>query len=124
METIIRNIINNFAEFKRIEQQFERHLEARENKDMRDALGVLKIRIGVVESWFSLLDGAERFVLRQALQGDKLDAPERQEAVMAFIRNVTDIEQTPWQVLEQAVKKIVAFSLSHQNTISSLFSDM
>lgn len=124
METVIRNIINNFAEFKRLEQQFERHLDARENKDMRDALGMLKVKIGVVESWFSLLDGAERFVLRQALQGDKLEEPERQETVMAFMRNVAGVEQTPWQVFEQAVKKIVTFSHSHPSVITSLFSDM
>ena len=86
MKAFVQKVIEDYPRYLQEEATFERHLETRENSDMRDALTMLKIRLGIVESWFALLDADERFAFRQTLQTDLNDTPARRAA--AFAGNV------------------------------------
>ena len=86
MKAFVQKVLEKYPSFLREKAQFERHLEMRENKEMRDALAMLKIKLGVVESWFILLNVDERFALRQALQFDQRNAV----AVGGFQQGVVD----------------------------------
>ena len=89
----------------------------RENRDMRDALTELKIKIGTVESWFALLDTDERIAFRQALQGYA-------SAAMEWMWRISKDGLTPWQLREQAVAKIAAFVDAHQAVMRAIFDDV
>ena len=85
MKAFVQKVIEDYPRYLQEEATFERHLETRENSDMRDALTMLKIRLGIVESWFALLDADERFAFRQTLQTDLNDTPARRAAAMMWI---------------------------------------
>lgn len=55
VEQLIQKVVNNYSLLVAKETMYERHLEARKNADMRDALTLVKIQIGMIESWFTLL---------------------------------------------------------------------
>lgn len=84
MKAFVQKVIEDYPRYLQEEATFERHLETRENSDMRDALTMLKIRLGIVESWFALLDADERFAFRQTLQTDLNDTPARRAAAMMW----------------------------------------
>ena len=71
MKAFVQKVLENYPRLLREKALFERHLEMRENQEMRDALVMLKIKLGVVESWFALLNVDERFAFRQALLFDQ-----------------------------------------------------
>lgn len=121
MEAFIQKIIVDYPRYIREEALFERHLEARENRDMRYALTMLKIKIGVVESWFTLLDADERLAFRQTLQADQNEPAAIRSAAIVWMRRLSKEAQTPWQIRERAIAKIAAFASSHKETMHAIF---
>ena len=69
MEQLIRQALNDYSRIKAEIAMFERHLEGRENAEMRGALALREIQMGAIESWFRLLDTDEKAALRLALMG-------------------------------------------------------
>lgn len=121
MKAFVQKVIEDYPRYLREEAIFERHLEMRENSDMRDALIMLKIRLGIVESWFALLDADERFAFRQTLQTDLNDTPSRRAAAMMWIWRLIKTGETPWVLREQAMEKIAAFALAHKAMMEAAF---
>jgi hypothetical protein len=105
MKDFVQKIIKEYSRYLDEEARFERHLEMRETRDMRVALTELKIKIGTVESWFALLNADERIAFRQALQGCASAA--MQSAAMEWMWRISKEGQTPWQLREQAVAKLL-----------------
>ena len=122
MEAFIEKIIENYPRYLREEERFEYHLEARENPDMRDALTALRIRLGIIESWFVLLDMDERFALRLILTVN--ETAERRAAAMMWTCQLFKENQTPVQVRKRAIHKISAFASMHRKLMQAAFSDL
>ena len=122
MKDFVQKIIEEYAHYLDEEARFERHLEMRENRDMRDALTELKIKIGTVESWFALLCADERVAFRQSLQ--VCPSAAIQSAAMEWMWRISKEGRTPWQLREQAVAKIAAFVYAHQAVMYAIFDDI
>lgn len=122
MKDLVQKIIEEYSRYLDEEARFERHLEMRENRDMRDALTELKIKVGTVESWFALLDADERVAFRQALQGCASAA--MQSAAMEWMWRISIKGLTPWQLREQAIAKIASFADAHQAVMCAIFDDV
>lgn len=124
MESLIRKIIANHSRYLHDAELFENRLEARENPDMRAALTVLRIRIEVIESWFTLLDVDERFALRQLLTDRRDENSARYAAISMWLYQLCMENQSPWEIRERAIRKITIFSRAHKKMIQAVFNDL
>ncbi len=124
MKALVEKIIEEYPRYLREEALFERHLEMRENEDMRDALVMLKIRVSVVESWFVLLDADERFAFRQAIQTEQNGTAARRAAAMMWMWRLIKVGETPWVIRERAVEKIASFVSAHADIMQTIFDDV
>lgn len=122
MKDFVQKVIEAYSRYLDEEARFERHLEMRENRDMRDVLTELKIKIGTVESWFALLDTDERIAFRQALQGCASTA--MQSAAIKWMWRISKEGLTPWQLREKAVAKIATFVDAHLAVMHAIFDDV
>lgn len=123
MKAFVQKVLEKYPSFLREKAQFERHLEMRENKEMRDDLVMLKIKLGVVESWFILLNVDERFALRQALQFDQRNASAHCVAAMKWSWRLAKEGKSTWILHEQALEKIASFSGKHKKVMETIFDD-
>lgn len=123
MKEFVQRIIMEYTNYLHDKEMYERHLEMRENYDMREALTVVDIRIGVVECLFGLLDSQEKFAFRQALQGTQNETAAMQSAAITWMWRLTMDERTPWQAREQAVQEITNFTFQHMNIMQTVFID-
>lgn len=121
MKSLVKKVMEDYSNYLKEEAILERHLEMRENSDMRDALTMLKIKLGIVESWFTLLDVSERFVFRQTIQADPNDIPTRCTANMLWIWQLIKTGENPWVLMEQAIEKIAEFVLAHKEIMEAVF---
>lgn len=121
MENLIQKIIMEYTQYLREKAMYDKHLEIRENYDMREALTIIDIKISIIESWFALLDLQERFAFRQALQGTQNDTATMQSAAMILMWRISMDGCTPWQARERAITKIVEFSSEHMEMMQDIF---
>ena len=122
MEAHVERIVKKYSRLLQEEVVFERHLEKRENPNMHDALTLVRIRLGIIESWFSLLDTDERFALRQMLTPNSGAA--MQAAAMIWSWQLCQEGQTPAQVRARAIGKIAAFARMHRKLMRMVFGDL
>jgi hypothetical protein len=123
MKEFVQRIIMEYTNYLHDKEMYERHLEMRENYDMREALTVVDIRIGVVECLFGLLDSQEKFAFRQALQGTQNETAAMQSAAITWMWRLTMDERTPWQAREQAVQEITNFTSRYMDIMLAVFGD-
>lgn len=121
METLIQRIIADYPRFIREEAQFERHLDQRENSEMRYALTRLKTKISTVNSWFTLLDVDERYIFKKTLVKDLHESAAERAATLIWTKHMVKDGLTPWQIQERAVEKIIRFAEKHSDTIKTIF---
>lgn len=124
MEQLIQKVVNNYSLLVAKEAMFERHLEARENADMGDALTLVKIQLGMIESWFSLLDIEERVIFRQVLLGDYDAIIANRTASTKWMCGLIAAGRSPWQIKDAAIKKIVCFAETHSSLTAALFENI
>ena len=70
MKELICQAIHNYPIIKNEVEMLQRHLETRDDADMRVSLALRLSYIGTIESWFALLSADERIVLRQMMADD------------------------------------------------------
>ena len=123
MKAFVQKVLENYPRLLREKALFERHLEMRENQEMRDALVMLKIKLGVVESWFALLNVDERFAFRQALLFDQKSTSAYYEAALKWGWRLVKEGKSPWVLHEQALEKAASFSEKHKKAMEAIFDD-
>ena len=123
MKEFVQRIIMEYTNYLHDKEMYERHLEMRENYDMREALTVIEIRIGIVECLFGLLDSQEKSAFRQALQGTQNETAAMQSAAITWMWRLTMDERTPWLAREQAVQEITNFSSRYMDIMLTVFGD-
>ena len=121
MEQWVQKAINSYSLLREKEAMFERHLERRENADMRDALAMVKMQIGAIESWFALLDTEERVIFRQVLLGDCDAATSNRIAATKWMQGLAIAGRSVWQIRENAIEKVVRFADMHTNIFFAVF---
>ena len=67
MEELVRNILSNYLRYVSEKEMYERWLQMRENKEVREALTLVDLKVAMIQSWFNLLNSDERFVIEKHL---------------------------------------------------------
>lgn len=124
MEELIRKVLGHYSGYVAEAALYERWLDARENPDIRDALTLLQMKITTVQSWFSLLNADERFVVQKHLI-EELEWPRVAfEFAERWKREFTRTERWLNHHQANAIKKIANFCLAHEEIVLSLFGDL
>ena len=124
MEYIVLNIIDKYPSLLAKEMVLERHLTARENMDLRDALTVVKMQLNAIESWFVLLSVEERVVFRQVLLGNHDAGDANRIAATRWLERIVRAGQSPWKLKESAIRKISDSSGAHRKLMDAIFEDI
>lgn len=67
MEEFVRKILSKYLSFTAEKKMYERWLSMRENPEVREALALVDMKVAMVQSWFTLLNTDERFVIDKHL---------------------------------------------------------
>lgn len=124
MEEFVRKVLSKYLCYVSEKQMYERWLDARENKDVREALVMTDMRVIMIQSWFSLLNADERFVIEKHLL-DELEWPRvafsfTEKWKGAFSR--TERSLVGYQA--SGLKKIITFVETHREMVMALFGDL
>lgn len=65
MEDFVRKILSKYLSFTAEKKMYERWLSMRENPEVREALALVDMKVAMVQSWFTLLNTDERFVIEK-----------------------------------------------------------
>lgn len=121
MERLVRRVLCKHEDYMlavRIQEQILQ--TARDDERMR-SLEVLKKKLAVVDSWLTLLNDAERFVVQRHLI-DQLGWPQVTEDFNnRWSGQRHKAERTLKKYQEKALKRIVVFSNQHHDLINQLF---
>lgn len=124
MEELIGKVVDSYVSLEAKNALFEQRLEARENADMRDELTIIQIQIGVIESWFALLNIEERIVFRQLLLGSRDAASANRIAAAEWLQRLNATGRSLWQVRETAIQKVLSFARVHSPLMQALFQNI
>ena len=124
MEKLVRQALGKYLSYVSEKEMYEHWLDRRENKEAREALAIVEVKVGVIQSWFTLLNADERFVIEKHLI-DELEWP---RVAFSFTEKwkgeFTRTERTLVAYQASGLAKIVAFAERHQDMIKSVFSDL
>lgn len=67
MEKLVRQALGKYLGQVSEKEMYEHWLDRRENKKAREALAIVEVKVGVIQSWFTLLNADERFVIKKHL---------------------------------------------------------
>jgi hypothetical protein len=124
MEELVRKVLSNYMAFVAEAELYEGWLATRENRDIRDGLTVLQMKITAVQSWFSLLTSDERFVIQKHLI-EQIEWPRVAfEFTQRWKGEFTRTERTLVHYQATALRKIVRFCRCHEDITMSLFGDI
>lgn len=121
MEELVRKVLSEYMGYVSESKLYERWLEMGENRDVRDALTLLQMKIATVQSWFNLLNSDERFVVEKHLI-EELEWP---RVAFAFTERwkgeFNRTERTLVHYQAKAMKKIANFCEAHKEVTMALF---
>lgn len=124
MEEFIRKILSRYLSFTAEKQMYERWLSMRENPEIREALALVDMKVAMVQSWFTLLNTDERFVVEKHLI-EELEWP---RVAFSFTElwkgEFTRAERTLVAYQASGLNKIVRFCTDHRSIVMALFADL
>lgn len=124
MEEFVRTILSKYPSFTAEKQMYERWLSMRENPEVREALALVDMKVAMIQSWFTLLNSDERFVIEKHLI-EELEWP---RIAFSFSEKwkgeFTRSERTLIAYQASGIKKIVRFAEDHKAIVMALFSDL
>ena len=123
MEKLIRTVLSKYTGYVAEAELYERWLSARDNTEMRGALTFLELKIAAINSWLTLLNADEKFVIQKHL----IEELEWQRVAFVFAerwkQEFNRTERSLSQYQATALRKIASFSEDHRDIIMILFSD-
>lgn len=124
MEELVRNILSNYLRYVSEKEMYERWLQMRENKEVREALTLLDLKVAMIQSWFNLLNSDERFVIEKHLI-EELEWP---RVAFNFSEKwkgeFSRTERTLISYQASGLQKIVCFVMQHYTMVLSVFPEM
>lgn len=124
MEEFVRKVLSKYMCYVSEKQIYERWLDMRESKDVREALIMTNMRVAMIQSWFNLLNADERFVIEKHL----LDELEWQRVAFSFTEKwkgeFSRTERSLVGYQASGLKKIIAFIETHREIVMALFGDL
>ena len=124
MEEFVRRILRKYLSFVSEKEMYERWLETRENKEAREALVIVSMKVVMIQSWLNLLNADERFVIETHL----LEELEWPRVAYSFTERwkgeFSRTERTLISYQASGLKKIVKFVKNHRRMVMALFNDL
>lgn len=121
MEEFVRTILSKYLSFVSEKEMYERWLSMRENKEVREALVVVQLKVSMIQSWFNLLNTDERFVIEKHLI-EELEWP---RVAFSFAEKwkgeFSRAERTLIGYQASGLAKIVEFAEDHREMVMALF---
>ncbi len=124
MEEFVRKILSKYLSFTAEKKMYERWLSMRENPEVREALALVDMKVAMVQSWFTLLNTDERFVIDKHLI-EELEWPRISFSFSELWKGeFTRSERTLVGYQASGLNKIVRFCEDHRNIVMALFADL
>lgn len=124
MEEFVRKILSKYLSFTAEKKMYERWLSMRENPEVREALALVDMKVAMVQSWFTLLNTDERFVIEKHLI-EELEWPRISFSFSELWKGeFTRSERTLVGYQASGLNKIVRFCEDHHNIVMALFADL
>ena len=124
MEELVRNILSNYLRYVSEKEMYERWLQMRENKEVREALTLVDLKVAMIQNWFNLLNSDERFVIEKHLI-EELEWP---RVAFSFTEKwkgeFSRTERTLISYQASGLQKIVSFVMQHYTMVLSVFPEM
>lgn len=124
MEEFVRKIVGKYLGFVAEKEMYERWLAMRENKEAREALAMVDMKVAMIQGWLNLLNTDERFVIEKHLI-DELEWP---RVAFSFTKRwdneFTRAERTLIGYQASGLAKIVDFVKRHHKIVMALFGDL
>lgn len=124
MEIFVRHVLDKYLSYTAEKKTYEHWLDMRENKEVREALIIVDMKVAMIQSWLDLLNHDERFVIEQHLI-QELEWP---RVAFSFSERwkgeFTRTERTLVAYQASGLKKIILFVENHRDMVTSLFSDI
>ena len=124
MEELVRNILSNYLRYVSEKEMYERWLQMRENKEVREALTLVDLKVAMIQSWFNLLNSDERFVIEKHLI-EELEWP---RVAFSFTEKwkgeFSRTERTLISYQASGLQKIVSFVMQHYTMVLLIFPEM
>ncbi len=124
MEIFVRRVLDKYLSYAAEKRTYEHWLAMRENKEAREALIVVDMKVAMIQSWFELLNQDERFVIEQHLIHE-LEWP---RVAFSFSEQwkgeFTRAERTLVTYQATGLKKIISFTENHRDMVAMLFADI
>lgn len=124
MEEFVRKILSKYLSFTAEKKMYERWLSMRENPEVREALALVDMKVAMVQSWFTLLNTDERFVVEKHLI-EELEWPRVSFSFTELWKGeFTRSERTLVGYQASGLNKIVHFCEDHRSIVMALFADL
>lgn len=124
MEEFVRKILGKYLSFVSEKEMYVRWLDMRENKEVREQLAVVEMKVAMIQSWFNLLNSDERFVIERHLI-DELEWP---RVAFSFTERwkgeFSRAERTLIGYQASGLAKITDFVDRHREMVMALFGDL
>lgn len=124
LEIFVRRVLDKYLSYTAEQKTYAHWLAMRENKEVREALIVVDMKVAMIQSWFELLNHDEKFVIEQHLI-QELEWP---RVAFSFSERwkgeFTRAERTLVTYQATGLKKIITFAKSHRDMVTALFADI
>lgn len=124
MEEFVRKILSKYLSFLSEKEMYERWLDTRENKEIREALAIVSMKVVMIQSWLNLLNTDERFVIEKHLL-EELEWPRIAHTFTERWKGeFSRTERTLINYQASGLAKIANFVQNHRSMVMSLFYDL
>lgn len=124
MEEFVRTVLSMYLSFVAEKEMYERWLDMRDNPEVREALVLVATRVTMIQSWLTLLNSDERFVIEKHLI-EELEWP---RVSFSFTERwkgeFTRSERTLLAYQASGLNKIVQFCEDHRAIVHALFGEL
>ena len=124
MEQLVRKILSNYLRYVSEKEMYERWLDMRENKEAREALTVVNMKVSMIQGWLNLLNTDERF----AIEKHMLEELEWPRVAFSFTEKwkgeFSRAERTLITYQASGMAKIVDVAERHHKMVTTIFADL
>lgn len=124
MEEFVRKVLSKYSSYRAEKELFERWLSNRENKEVREGLALVEMKVAMIQSWFTLLTPDERLIIEKHLV-EELEWPRVSYTFsMCWKGEFTRTERTLLKYQATGLKKIIEFVEAHRDMVQMVFGDL
>ena len=122
MERLVRCVLSKYEDYMLAARIQEQLLQTTHDDERMKSLAILEMKLSVINSWLSLLNDVERFVVQRHLINQVGWIEMTKEFNSRWNGLLDKSEYTLKKYQEKALKRIVVFSNQHCDLVNQIFS--